>query len=73
MGQLSNVGLNDKMLSYELRDPFKSVIEANKKDPEGSNFDIWLGIKNDYRTLIGLESVNIVEKTENSDEEDGNV
>jgi len=31
----------------------------------------WQGIQDDYRTLIGLESVNVVEKYDKSDEENG--
>lgn len=33
---------------------------------------LWQGIQNDYRTLIGLESVNVVEKYDDSGEENGN-
>lgn len=40
---LSNVELNDKVLSYELRNPFKTIAEGNKKDPEGSKSAIWQG------------------------------
>ncbi len=31
---------------------------------------IWLGIKNDYRILVELEEVNVVEKDGDSDEVD---
>jgi hypothetical protein len=31
----------------------------------------WLGIKNDYRTLIGFEGVSVVDKFEDLDEEEG--
>ena len=30
----------------------------------------WLGIKNDYRTLIGVDSLDIVEKEEDDDSEE---
>lgn len=34
----------------------------------------WLGIKNDYRTLIGVDSLDIIEKEEDDDsEENGDV
>ena len=31
---------------------------------------IWLGIKNDYRTLIGVDSLDIIEKEEDDDSEE---
>ena len=34
------------------------------------DFSIWLGIKNDYRTLIGVDSLDIVEKEEDDDSEE---
>ncbi len=30
----------------------------------------WLGIKNDYRTLIGVDSLDIIEKEEDDDSEE---
>ena len=33
-------------------------------------FFIWLGIKNDYRTLIGVDSLDIIEKEEDDDSEE---
>ena len=35
-----------------------------------SNCRIWLGIRNDYRTLIEVDNLDIVEK---DDEDDGDV
>ena len=40
---LTNIELDDKKLSYELRDPFKSIVEAKKKAPSGLNSNIWCG------------------------------
>ena len=33
---------------------------------------IWLSIKNDYRTLIGADELDLVEKAEDEDDEDSN-
>jgi len=33
----------------------------------------WLGIKNDYRTLIGVDSLDIVEKEDDDEEENSDV
>ena len=30
----------------------------------------WLGIRDEYRTLIGLEEVNVVDKSTDDDEEE---
>ena len=38
---LANIELNDKKLSYVLTDPFKTIVEAKKKAPSGSNPNIW--------------------------------
>lgn len=32
----------------------------------------WLSIKNDYRTLIGADELDLVEKAEDEDDEDSN-
>jgi hypothetical protein len=32
---------------------------------------LWLGIKNDYRTLIGLKGVNVVDVSIDIEEEEG--
>lgn len=40
---LSNIELNDKKLSYILNDPFKTIVEAKKKSPVGSESTIWCG------------------------------
>ncbi len=40
---LSNIELNDKKLSYVLRDPFKTIVETKKKALSGSNPSIWCG------------------------------
>jgi len=31
----------------------------------------WLGVRDDYRTLIGLKGVNVVNKSDEMDEEKG--
>ena len=36
-------------------------------------YKIWLGIKNDYRTLIGVDSLDIVEKEDDDEEENSDV
>ena len=36
----------------------------------GVVLQIWLGIKNDYRTLIGVDSLDIIEKEEDEDSEE---
>ena len=38
-----NVELYDKTLSYTLNDPYKGFLEINKKDPEGSDSQLWCG------------------------------
>jgi len=40
---LSNIELKDKKLSYTLNDPFKTIVEAKKKSPLGSESTIWCG------------------------------
>ena len=37
--------------------------------PGGQIFS-WLGIKNDYRTLIGVDSLEIIEKAEDDEDEE---
>lgn len=38
---LSNIELNDKRLSCNLNDPFKTIVEVKKEDPSRSNSEIW--------------------------------
>ena len=40
---LSNIELKDKRLSYELSDPFKTIVEAKKKSLSAPNSNIWCG------------------------------
>lgn len=35
--------------------------------------DSWLGIKNDYRTLVGLDELSLIEKEDSQDEDEENV
>ena len=42
---LSNIELKDKKLSYMLNDPFKTIIEAKKKSPNGSESNLWCGYR----------------------------
>ena len=44
-------------------------VEINK--PVSAHVFLWLSIKNDYRTLIGADELDLVEKAEDEDEEDG--
>ena len=48
---LSNIELNDKKLSYELNDPFKTIVETKKKALSGSNSDIWCQYRDGISTL----------------------
>lgn len=53
------------------------ALKTNEKDPdnrgrESREFElrtIWLGIKNDYRTLVGLDSLSLIEKEDTQDED----
>lgn len=38
-----------------------------------ANGSLWLGIKNDYRTLVGLDEMDIVVKDDYEDEETDDV
>ena len=38
---LSNIELRDKKLSYVLNDPFRAIVEAKKKSPNGSESNLW--------------------------------
>ena len=40
------------------------------QDREDLRVFLWLGIKNDYRTLIGVDSLDIIEKEEDDDSEE---
>ncbi|HSX29688.1 MAG TPA: recombinase family protein [Candidatus Saccharimonadales bacterium] len=40
---LSNLVMDKKMLSYDVQEPFKTIIEAKKKALSGQNSDIWCG------------------------------
>jgi len=40
---LSNIELNDKKLSYNLREPFRTIVETKKKALSGSNSNVWCG------------------------------
>ena len=51
--------------------PFESVPKRSKKPGQKIRLFAWLGIKNDYRTLVDLGSVNVVEKSEEDDEDEG--
>lgn len=42
---LANIELKDQKLSYTINDPFKTIIEAKKKAPSGSNSKIWCGYR----------------------------
>ena len=48
------------------------ITQSHAKSPPDGELLAWLGIKNDYRTLIDLESVNVVKKTDVDDEAAGN-
>jgi hypothetical protein len=43
-----------------------------KKTDFPAGLFVWCSIKDDYRTLVGLEGVNVVNKSDDDDEE-GNV
>jgi hypothetical protein len=51
----------NKTLSYTVNDPYKAFIELNKKDPEGSDSQLWC-TKTDVRkaadTLIAAATEN---------------
>lgn len=53
----------------------KSLSELSLLDeiPTNEIFHIWLGIKNDYRTLVGLDEMDIVVKDDYEDEETDDV
>ena len=40
---LSNIELKDKKLSYNLREPFRTIVETKKKALSGSNSNLWCG------------------------------
>lgn len=42
---LSNIELRDKKLSYVLNDPFRAIVEAKKKSPNGSESNLWCGYR----------------------------
>lgn len=53
---------------------FESLSLSHAKSPPLGELFTWLGIKNDYRTLIGVDSLDIIEKEEDDDsEENGDV
>lgn len=47
----------------------QSVI-STKKDLEDPSMSSWLSIKNDYRTLIGVDSLDIIEKEDDDEDEE---
>jgi site-specific DNA recombinase len=54
---ISNVGLLDKKLSYILTDPFKQIVEANKKAQNEPNAKIWQGRQGSNLRPTVLETV----------------
>lgn len=53
-------------------DAFEPIGYHVKSPPVGGLF-AWLGIKNDYRTLVGLDEMDIVVKDDYEDEETDDV
>ena len=53
---LSNVTMDNKELSYEVIDPYKSLIEFNKKGAIAPSSTFWQGLQDDYQTYCGLIS-----------------
>ena len=49
---LSNIESDDKKLSYELNDPFKTIVETKKKALSGSNSNIWCDIPDAFLTAV---------------------
>ena len=49
--------------------------KTKKKAPDTMDLELfsWLGIKNDYRTLIGVDNLEIIEKADDEDEENSDV
>ena len=53
---------------------FKSALSQTiEKTSHKDWFFLWCSIKDDYRTLIGLEGVNVVNSSDENDEEAGDV
>jgi len=51
-----------------MRSPIRGPLKQNKSTTAGVVLLFWLGMKNDYRTLIGLEGVSVVNKSVDGDE-----
>lgn len=49
---------------------YNPPLQAYKKTRAKPSLFVWLGIKNDYRTLIGVDSLDIIEKEEDDDSEE---
>jgi len=55
---LSNIELKDKKLSYELTDPFKTIVETKKKALSGSNSKIWCKIVDSIQTVATAQETD---------------
>jgi hypothetical protein len=49
----------------------EEIQNKNANNKVDAMYKIWLGIRDDYRTLIKFEGVNVVNKSDELDEEDG--
>lgn len=56
--------------SIERSNPAPNKLKSRKH--KCSRDFTWLSIKNDYRTLIGADELDLVEKAEDEDDEDSN-
>ena len=75
---MNNITINE---SESQEDNQKTTpVEGSLSESKMSNISlpdsisqIWLGIKNDYRTLIGVDNLEIIEKADDEDEENSDV